>query len=69
MASSHPVYKSNPPCIAQRWGRKTVDELTGEIGLYEYQMVVQNGLWKNARNRGSVYKDYGPGLWGYPPNQ
>lgn len=67
--SARPHYRVNPTFKAQRVGRKYRDELTGQPGVYEAYLIYQNGLWKNSKNRGSVYTYYGGGLFGLPPGQ
>jgi len=66
--AKHPHYGRNGPYSIQTKGKKTQDDLTG-LTCYEKDIIVQNGIRKNAADRGSVFKDYGPGLFGYPPNQ
>lgn len=66
MATDRPKYRNNPPYTIGRKGRKTFDDVT-QMPCYEKDIVVQRGLRKDARNRfGSVNRDFGGGLYGYP---
>jgi hypothetical protein len=63
--SCKPPYKKARLVTIQKKGRKTQDDLTG-LYCYESDIVVQRGIRKDHKNKGSVDKDYGPGLYGYP---
>lgn len=59
MSLERPRYRKNRLLTIDRKGRKTWDDQTG-APCYERDIVLQNGVRKNSRDKGSYDQEYGP---------